>query len=126
MKEMNRSNAKMMMKEMTEAMSAIAEKHNVEITSKGASFSTSEGTFKFKVTVNEAVAEAGGTNEEKAYDIYAKMYGMPARGETFKAGFDTFRTHSWASKAKKYPVIAVNVSNGKKYKFAVERVKACM
>lgn len=65
------------------------------------------------------------TKERKAWALHAPANGLPedAVGTEFEANGDTFRITGWNTRAKKYPVQAERVSDGRGFKFPARSVR---
>lgn len=110
---------------MEEAVQSVADKFGVNITANGARFSSAEATFKFNV--EPATPGAGVfTKEEKAYDLEQKMRKLPARDAVIEAPDKTrFRVVGWRSRARKYPIVAIDLADNSKYTLTVDYVNNC-
>ena len=63
------------------------------------------------------------TREEERYDIEAKLQNLPARGTIFTTGYgEKFEIKEWLIRGRKYQVLGVKVSDGKRYKFSVQQI----
>jgi hypothetical protein len=71
-------------------------------------------------TSDPEAARAAIEAEKQAFDTKAFICGLKGKvflGQTFVYGADTYKVCDLNTKAPKYPIIAENVKNGKKYRF---------
>ena len=125
MDKLIKDNVKVISQEMESAVQSVAKKYNLVIESNGARYTQGEGTFKFKVRL-VAPAEGVYTPEQSAYDVMQTARNLPKRDSRVKAVDGTvLELIGWKSRARKYPIVAVNVASGERYVLSVEYVKNC-
>ena len=125
MDRLDRASVKTISTAMAAALQAVAKQYGVSIDAAGARFSDAEGTFKFKVRPDAPGADVL-TQEQRAYDLYAEMNNMPSRDTVVVAPDKSkLRLIGWSTRARKYPVVAVDLSNNSRYKLGVDYVAQC-
>lgn len=116
-------------KEISDKIAAFVDSLESEYGIKSGKRSTRYSDASVKVTIDCVLTEdnrAEGvlTPAEQAYDLNAQLEGLPARGTIFESGYgEKFRIKEWMTRGRKYKVTAVNVDNGKGYKFTVGAIK---
>jgi hypothetical protein len=94
----------------------LGERHNITFRWAGGSFSHGESvaTMKLEVTLNDTDLKS---YLEIEYDRYADIYKLPPFGTIVSYGGTHFKMIGFKSRNRKYPIIAENMTTGKKYKF---------
>ena len=126
-KSFDRSNLRLLTGDIQTALKSVADKYGISLTYKSARFSVSNVTIKLE----GAVIGAGGvveTKEHRDWKLYAPGYGLKTEwlGKAFIHGPDQFVISGLATRKSKYPVLATNVRNQKRFKFPVNTVKTLM
>ena len=67
------ANLKLIQQDMVDALSVVAEKHDITIIPNGGKFGDLSGVLKFKIQVTN---ESGESEEELDYKTYHQLYGM--------------------------------------------------
>lgn len=95
------------------------------VTGKSGSYSGLDFTKRFVFVVKEdATGKPVDTPEARAYDLYAKLDGLLPRGTSFDFRGSKFEILGWASRSRKFPVLAKCAKTGKTFKFEAKTVKA--
>ena len=103
------------------ALREVAEQLGLQVTNRGGKFDPS-GTFDPKFTFS--LPDAG----ENQFASTAHLVGLHADdfGKTFQVHGKTFRITGLNLRARKFPVCAVNTTDGKSYKFPTNTVKGAL
>jgi hypothetical protein len=121
---MNRETVKNIRIAMEIALGAVENEFGVFVKVGRASFTDSN--CNFKVEIADIDSESGEVLSKEAEDfkLRAHQYGLKADdlGREFSFGGDTFKITGLAPRRPKYPVIGMNVDNGKPYKFGADLV----
>jgi len=107
---------------MADVLQEVAQRFDVSIDAGSARFSPAEATVKFKVTLNN-LAEGIDTKEVANYKFHASLENLPPLGSVIRIGGDEFELTGWNTRARRYPIKAVQVRTNKKYKLAPVSVK---
>lgn len=125
----DRPTIRKILEECGEALEAVAEKHGLKLERKHCTYSSEELPVAFKfITVQ--LDTNGNAMDSRAKDFirYASLYGLSE--SDFLAEFSrrgkTYRICGFKPRARKYPVLAECVQDGKTYKFPVDTVKAAL
>jgi hypothetical protein len=111
------------------ALAAVAEKHGIKIGAGSARYLDTTATFKL-----ECVANGAGTGDDtvsaridkfaEAFKRHAPMLFNDLTMEaTYRIGSDNYKIVGYNSRAREYPLLLKNISSGKVYKFAEDRVR---
>jgi hypothetical protein len=106
------------------ALEEIEQNYGISFSSKGARFSPSSCVFKIEASIVDDSGVAKNIERED-FSIYASMYGLNPQDldKVFAINGDPYQIAGISPRKPKYPVIAVKLSNGKKYKFSAMTVK---
>lgn len=124
---MNRDLARVISQDVIAALDAVAKKHNVIFADKGGRFSATSLTMKIEAAVIGASGTAE-TRERTAFKQQAKFFNLKPEwlDMSFTFGGDDFTIVGLNTKAYKAPILAIQASNGKTYKFKAEHVEDMM
>ncbi len=127
MQQMNRDLARVISQDVIAALDAVAKKHNVIFADKGGRFSATSLTMKIEAAVIGASGTAE-TRERTAFKQQAKFFNLKPEwlDMSFTFGGDDFTIVGLNTKAYKAPILAIQASNGKTYKFKAEHVEDMM
>lgn len=117
--EITVSTLKMLRMEMQNVLDDIAKEHNITLKIGNASYSGKEATFKLHITLNNSNIP---TREEKNYDSYVIIDGLPKRGTIIPIGNTRYKLVGFKSRSTKYPIIALDIDSNKRYKFPINTV----
>lgn len=125
----DRPTIRKVLEECGEALQAVAEKHGLKLERKHCTYSQDELPVAFKL-ITVQLDPNGNAMDSRAKDFirYADLYGLSESDflAEFRRGAKTYRICGFKPKARKYPVLAECVQDGKTYKFPVETVKAAL
>jgi hypothetical protein len=125
-KEFNRTNVRTLNEEVAAALEPIAKKHGLVLDRKGKTFYRDRmpAMFQFIVRVEDADGNVLGAKAQEFKDG-ARLVGLDPSdlGKEFVSRGSRYRITGLNLRARKYPVLAENLSNGKTYKFAESVVK---
>ncbi len=109
--------------DIAEALKAVEDKYNMNLEVGRITYDST--SFRASLKANVGNAEDGAKAE---FEKYALRFGMEPSdfGKSFIMADDTFEITAIKPRARKYPVVAINKTNGKSYKFAASQVKAFM
>ena len=111
-----------MAKEMVEALQAIAKKHGVNIKKGRGSYTATNWTCKFEVSVVNGSGEVM-TKERIELEKFGAGVGLKdAYGKVFELQGKRFKVIGLSLNKPKYPVIGEEVGTGKRYKFTIDSV----
>ena len=122
-------NVRTIMDECEEALTAIAEKHGLTLDRKGRTYRRDSLPVMFQFLIEELDADGNAMGAgAKDFIKHASLYGLKEDdfGAEFHSNGELFRITGFKPRARKYPVLAEKVRDGKTYKFPVERVKAAL
>ena len=124
MKEINRSNIRILREEMQNALDAVAKKHGVQIKFGNASFTPSMFTIKTEVAIQGGEGEVVG-KEAEDFKLYCMGWGFEPSdlGKEFDYLGDVFKIVGAKPRSKKYPIIGENIKTGKRFKFNPRNIK---
>ena len=117
--------------DVRKALQSVADKHGLKLDEKGASFRAYECSVGFKFVIDKQNS-SGVTMNKEAQDFlrYAALpFGALSEfteddlGAVFHSSGDQFKIVGYKSRAKKYPILAERVSDGKRYKFTAAMVQ---
>lgn len=117
--EITKGVLKMLRMDMQYILGGIAKEHNIALRVGNASYSGKEATFKLHMTLNNSNMP---TKEEEDYDFYARVEGLPKRGTIISIRNTKYKLVGFKSRSTKYPIIALDMENNKRYKFPINRV----
>lgn len=117
----NKSNLKTMRHDILDALEAVEKKHGVRFSLGNITFSANDFRTRLECL---STADASGNSvdpdkvkfEKTAYRVGVKK---DAYGKTFTSNGKTFRITGVNPRAKKYPIQAVTINRGKRYKFSI-------
>jgi hypothetical protein len=115
-------------KDIDAALTAVASKHNVRISSSRGHYSHDGLTGDLKLEfVGTGATTAGAPIDTKAAILFKKnceLYGLKATdlGRTFSSGRDTFKITGLNPKRWKMPIDATRLSDGKGFKFSEKAI----
>lgn len=114
---MDRATARQISEAAEAALRDVAERFGVTVKARGGNFTTTTFTAKF-----EFAAEGAG---EQDFERDCRMVGMVPDhfGAEFEVNGSIYKVSGLNLRAKKYPVIATKLSDGRSYKFPAETVK---
>ena len=108
--------------ELKHVLEPIGEKYGLQLQAGHCTFSPSNFTMKLEGSL---VSEDGvvQTKEAEAFKSHADLFGLDPEdlGKQFRSCNDTYTITGLKTRAKKYPVVAVN-ERGQSYKFPAESV----
>ncbi len=125
-KEFNRSNCRELMAEVEEALKPIAEKHGLTLDWKGRTFYRDQMPVMFQFLVTKQDEDGNALDAKaQAFKRSAVRVGLEPDdlGKEFVSNGEKFRITGLNLRAKRYPVLAERVRDGKKYKFGADMVK---
>jgi hypothetical protein len=109
--------------ELEQLLEPFGEKYGLQLKTGRCSFSPSNFTMKLEGSlINEdGVVQ---TKESEDFKNFAPLFGLDPEdlGKQFRTGMDMYTITGLKTRAKKYPVVAVN-EKGRSYKFPAENVK---
>jgi len=119
MEQFDRTTLKVLRKEINSALSAVCETHGITITLGNISFSNNEASIKMKANI-----EGAPTKEESMYSSYALITDLPPLHSVVKL-FDgkEYKIIGWNTKARKYPIKAMEIHTGKVFKMRESQIK---
>lgn len=108
--------------QVVEELQAYAEERGLLIERAGGSYDPGVGTFTLKLSIRLP------GSEQKEWERWAELYDLPVDGfgREFSNGAERFRIAGFNPKAKRMPVIAEKLSDGRTYKFATAAVKRAL
>jgi hypothetical protein len=122
----NGRNVRSILDECEAALKPIAEKHGLTLDRKGRTYRPDALPVMFQFLIKQLDAN-GNEMDSRAKDFikYAASYGLKESDflAEFHSNGEVFRIVGFKPKARKYPVLAEKVRDGKTYKFPAERVK---
>ncbi len=123
--EFNRATARDLQAAVKLALAPVAEEFGIDITVKGGTFSPSSLVQKIEFAT---VGEGGLVNDRDAesFKMSAARYGLKIDdlGREFSYAGGRYRVVGLRPKSRKYPVVAVDVADGRKTKFPADSVRA--
>ena len=126
MSEFSKTEAVALTAELKDALQLVLEKHGLKV----AKLHTTYGEiYRFKLELSKPNVNADGfdegTQEARNYTDMADFYRLPvdALFTEFFAHGRRWRLMGLNPKARKYPVVAVDLNDGKSYKLPVESVR---
>ena len=121
----NKSNLKTIRADVAAALAAVESKHGVQFSLGNIRFSNDD--FRCKLECVSATNSSGNAVDidRQKFESNCWMIGVPKTsfGKTFKSGRKTFTISGLNTRAKKYPIQAVD-TRGKRYKFPVDMLPA--
>lgn len=121
----NKSNLKTIRADVAAALAAVESNHGVKFSLGNIRFSDSD--FRCKLECVSATNSSGNAVDldRQKFESNCWMIGVPKTsfGKTFKSGRKTFTISGLNTRAKKYPIQAVD-TRGKRYKFPVDMLPA--
>jgi hypothetical protein len=117
------------MEETEKALKPIAEKYGLVLDRKGRTYHRDSCPVMYQFLVKETGARGEVlTAAAKDFQKYAARFGLAATdlGREFRRNGTFFRIVGMKPKSHKYPVLAMNVSTGKTFKFAAEDVETAL
>jgi hypothetical protein len=117
MKKITKASAKTLRSDLEKALAAVAKKHDLEFEIGAIRFNEAEASMTLKTKVKGAV-----TKEQAIYEFEASMRNLPAFGATILAEGEEYKILGWNSRAKKFPITALEIKSNKKYKLTVDMV----
>jgi hypothetical protein len=126
-KTLDRDAVRSISADVMDALKAVATKHGIQFSSKGARFTSSNVTFRLEA----ALLGAGGvaeTRERTDYLRCAGLYGLKTEwlDKSFRHGGDDFTIIGLSTRKTKNPILCTNTRNGKTYIFPADTVKVLM
>ncbi len=117
MKELNRDTLRLLSHDISEAIKAIAEKHDISLTIGHTSYSSTTATMKLEV----ALKGAGGvieTKERRNWQLFASMSGLDATklDQVIAWNGTQYKIVGLMAKGQRCPVLAERVADGKMFK----------
>ena len=113
--------------DISQALESVAKKYGIQLSYKGCRYSPTAATFKIEGAVfgDAGVAE---TRERQDWKRFSKTYGLEPEwlGETFVSDTGKYEITGLSTRKHKYPVLATNIRNGKRYKFPATMVRILM
>jgi len=129
MSEFTKNEAVALTAELKDAMQLLLEKHGLKL----ANHHTTYGNvYRLKIEVSKPnVNDDGfdeGTREARDYRDMAGYYRLPVEAlfTEFSSSGRRWRLMGLNPKARKYPVVAVDIRDGKEYKLTVEMVREAL
>lgn len=123
----DRDNLKALRKDLEEALKQVAEKHNIQIVVGNASFTSNDVNWKIQMLAKD---DSGKVHDRLAEDFkfYANALGMKPEdlGKEFTVGRDKYRLKGYNGKKRKFPIVAINLSNNKEYGLTLGGVKRAL
>ncbi len=119
---MNRTKCKKLAKEIEAALQPLAAKHGLQIVAKGGKFD--DTTYTAKIECSELNGDVAQTPERAAFTTQAQTFGLKPEllDTTFEHRGQVFKIVGLRPNAPRYPVVAMRMSDGKRYKFAADAV----
>ena len=129
----DKSNTRFFHDEVSNAIKALAEKHNLTLTKDRCTYYPGQ-RMTFKIEIAQVNQQTGISSSKEASDftLYANRYGLDPKmlGKTFTVPYSKqvvkitgFNTRKAFGNSPKYPVLADDVNTGLKYKFSIEAAK---
>ena len=119
---MNRSDAKLMMEDIKNALKGVASKYNMTLKTKGGSFDD----LSFSPKIEFVGTDSSGNSKAKIdFERYAEMFGLKAEwfGKSVRLNNgESAKIIELKTRSRKYPIL-VETSYGKKFKLAAHIVK---
>lgn len=115
--EFNKATCRMISADVAEALKEFASSQGLEMTMPGGTFQPTEFTLKVKFVVK---ATPNGTSGEQAkFEQLAGLFGYKATdyGRTFRSRGELFKMIGFNLRARRMPIIAVRIPDGRRFKF---------
>jgi len=127
--EFTRANVRELMAEVKKALEPVAERYGLTLDRKGRSFYRDKVPVMFELLVTKE-DENGVALDGKAQEFkrHASLMGMKASdlGREFTYAGKVYRITGMNRRAKKYPILAEDVRQGKSYKFPADFVREAL
>jgi len=120
----SRNTVRSISRDIESAIATVAAMYDINIEGVSASFSAAESTFRVHTTLCNA-ASGVETAEVRAYKQRITVSELPPLYSTFVSRGRVFKIIGWNTRARKYPINAIHVDSGDKYKFPAEYVRTC-
>lgn len=106
-----------------EALEKVASDLGLNVNSNGGKFNDLAFSVKFEFSVKEN--REGKSKAEVDLEKYSMMYGLPQGifGKSFESMGALYKIINIRPNSRKYPIIAEDLANGRKFKFSAQRVK---
>jgi hypothetical protein len=126
-KRMDRPTVRRLSEEIEEALQGFAEHYGVQVKIGGATYTDTQVTFKVTVATfnDDGVAV---TKEMKAWKLHAPMHGLDEDGvgRVYRIKGTDYQVDGWNTLAKRFPVRATRVQDGKSFKLTIEAVRGAV
>jgi hypothetical protein len=123
----DRNKVRLISAEIDAALKDIANRHNIQLTTGGGTFSSNNFTIK----VNGSAISSDGsvmTKEAEDFKSHAFLFGLKAEdlGKTFFQGGKMYEIVGCKPRSSKYPILAQCKNDGKTYKFTANSIKGAL
>jgi hypothetical protein len=121
-KEMDRGTVRMLSEAMKEALKEVADEYGLALDYKGASYSSSNATFKFELATKGS--KGANTREKEAFVKTAILFGLDAKdlGKEFTHEGWTYTISGLKPRSRRYPIVCTR-GDGKSFKFPASIVQ---
>ena len=121
----DRQTAKEISQKINDFVNSLEAEYGVKAGRRSATFSDTNVKVSIDCVLTPENREEGLlTPAEEMYDANAVVHGLPARGSVFKDAYgDAWKVIEWIPRGRKYKIIMMKVSDGKKYKYSVNQLK---
>jgi hypothetical protein len=126
MEKFTRSDVRTLHDDIVDALSVVAKKHDIVINYKGASFTSDKINVKLEVC---AIKDGKAFDQSREdFTRLASLYSLipDMLDTTFVHLGKTFKITGLSPRKPKFPVLVIDVTTGKKYKFPVLTVKSAL
>jgi pyrroloquinoline quinone (PQQ) biosynthesis protein C len=113
---------------MEAAMKKIEKKHSVKFKTGRASYNKEQFSMKVEFLDVKANGTVADSKEVEAWNFYAERHGLKKSllNSTITLQSKKFKVSGWNTRAKRYPVMAIEVATGKSFKLPVSSVLRAM
>lgn len=111
---LTRERTQMINREAQAALEEVARKHNLKVVSQGGSYAPDGANATFKFMFTDQTTD--GTPMTPEFLALRALHPEIAGYEFYIPGKGYVKPVGWSARAKKYPVIYQNLSDGKRYK----------
>jgi len=112
MQQFTSENLDKLRSDLSNTLKALGEEHEITFEVEDIKYSSHNATIELKTTISGAY-----TQEQRDYIRYADLYNLPELDSIITIKHDErYKLVGWSLKARKYSIIAENLSDGRAYK----------
>lgn len=119
---LDKTSVKLITSAIKKAVGDVEKQFGITIQPHGGTFTEGEATTKFRITLNNPAKDVMTVNE-RTYVMNCEIERLPKLHSIVRVSGTDYKIMGWKPRARKWCIVANQISNGKSYLFPVSAIK---